>query len=92
MAKCKSTPFSATGQVAHGSEVVYHGYTVTTAVATAAILIRKGTSASGQIVDSIPSGTAAGATKYLTDGISCDGGLFFDLNGGTGTVNVLYES
>jgi hypothetical protein len=92
MAKCKSTPFTASGQVAHGSEVVYHGYTVTTATATAAILIRKGTSASGQIVDSIPASTAAGTTKYLSDGISCEGGLYFDINGATGTVNVLYES
>ena len=90
MAKCKSLPFSATGQVAYGSESVYHGYTVTTATATAAILIRK-TGASGQIVDSIPASTAAGTTKYLSDGISCDGGIYFDLNGGTGTVNVLFE-
>lgn len=92
MAKAKSRPFSATGQIAHGSEVVYHGYIVTTATATAAILIRKGTSASGQIVDSIPASTAAGSTKYLSDGISCEDGLYFDLNGGTGTVNVLFES
>ncbi len=92
MAKTKSTPFSATGQVATGSEVVYHGYIVTTAVATAAILIRKGTSTSGQIVDSIPASTAVGSFHYFSDGISCEGGLYFDLNGGTGTVNVLYES
>lgn len=92
MSKCKSTPFSATGIVANGSEVTYHGYTVTAATATATILIRKGTSASGQIVDAIPATTAIGSTKTFTDGISCEGGLFFDLNGATGTVNVHYES
>lgn len=91
MAKCKSTPFSATGQVAAGSEVVYHGFIVTTATATATILIRKA-NASGQIVDAIAASSAIGTSRYYDAGISCEGGLFFDLNGGTGTVNVLYES
>ena len=92
MAKTNSTPFSATGKVASGSEVVYHGYIVTTATATATILIRKTDAAGGQIVDAIPASTAIGANHYFSDGISCEGGLYFDLNGGTGTVNILYES
>ena len=92
MAKSKSLPFSATGIVATGSVAAYHGYTVTTVTATAAILIRKGNTSSGQILDLIPAATAAGATKYFSEGISSAGGIFFDLNGGTGTVNVLFQA
>lgn len=62
----------------------YGGYTVTTATATAAILVRNG--AAGTIIDSIPASTAAGSTKALTVALKCPNGVYFDLNGGTGTV------
>ena len=92
MAKAKSVPFSATGIVATGSVASYHGYTVVVVTAVAAILIRKGNAVTGQIIDVIPAATAAGTTKYMTDGLSSTGGIFFDLNGGTGTVNVLFQA
>lgn len=84
-----SASLSASAQVGH-ENAVYYGYTVTVVTATAAMYVRKGTSA-GQIIDLIPSGTAAGATKDYSLGIQCDGGLFFDLNGATGTVVIRYE-
>lgn len=68
---------------------VYYGYTVTVVTATAAINIRR-TSDSGQIIDVIPSGTAAGATKHITNGIHTDA-LFVDFNGASGTVVIHYE-
>jgi hypothetical protein len=69
---------------------VYHGYTVTVTTATAAINVRMG-SVSGQIIDVIPTGTAAGTTKYLADGVACPTGIFVDFTTGTGTVVVLFE-
>lgn len=81
---------TATGQIGLENSV-YYGYTVTVVTATAAINIRK-TSTTGQIIDVIPSGTAAGVSKlYGEPGVAADGGLFIDFNGGTGTVVVLYE-
>jgi hypothetical protein len=84
-----SASLSASAQVGQ-ENAVYYGYTVTVVTAVAAINIRK-TSLTGQIIDIIPSGTAAGATKDYSLGIQCDGGLFFDLNGATGTVVIRYE-
>lgn len=72
------------------SSSVYYGYTVTVVTATAAINIRKG-SVSGQIIDILPTATAAGATKSLAHGLQCEGGIFFDINGATGSVVVHYE-
>lgn len=72
------------------SSSVYYGYTVTVATATAAINIRKG-SVSGQIIDVIPATTAAGSTKSLAHGLQCEGGVYFDINGATGSVVVHYE-
>lgn len=82
---------SASGLVGGASSSsVYYGYTVTVVTATAAINIRKGTS-TGTIIDVIPAATAAGATKSLAHGIQCEGGIYFDINGATGTVVVHYE-
>ena len=72
------------------SSQVYHGYIVTTVTATAAINIRKGT-VSGQIIDIIPSGTAAGAKFSYAHGPQCEGGIFVDFNGASGGVVILYE-
>jgi hypothetical protein len=84
-----SVSLTASGRV--GLEnAVYHGYTVTVVTATAAINIRKG-SLTGQIVDVIPSATAAGATKTLNHGLAMDAGLFVDFNGASGTVVIHYE-
>jgi hypothetical protein len=84
-----SSSLTASAQVGQ-ENAVYYGYTVTVVTATAAINIRKGAS-NGQIIDVIPSGTAAGASKDRSLGVQCDGGLFFDLNGATGTVVIFYE-
>jgi hypothetical protein len=84
-----SASLTASAQVGQ-ENAVYYGYTVTVVTAAAAINIRKG-SASGQIIDVIPSATAAGASKDRSLGVQCDGGLFFDMNGATGTVVVFYE-
>jgi hypothetical protein len=72
------------------SSQVYYGYTITTVTATAAINIRRGT-VSGQIIDIIPSGTAAGATKSLAHGLQAEGGIYVDFNGASGGVVVHYE-
>ena len=84
-----SASLTASAQVGQ-ENAVYHGYTVTVTTATAAINIRKG-SASGQIVDVIPSATAAGATKTYNNGVAMDGGLFVDFGTATGTVVIHYE-
>ena len=86
-----SPSLTASGYVGGASSVsVYHGYTVTAATATAAINIRRGT-VSGQIIDVIPATTAAGTTKSLGHGLGCDGGIFVDFNGATGTLVIHYE-
>lgn len=84
-----SASLAASGQVGNNN-AVYHGYTVTVTTATAAINIRKN-SLTGQIVDVIPSATAAGASKTFAHGLAMDGGLFVDFNGATGTVVIHYE-
>lgn len=84
-----SDSLTASGQVGQ-KNAAYHGYVVTVTTATAAINIRKN-SLTGQIVDVIPSATAAGASKSLSNPIGMDGGLFVDFNGASGTVVILYE-
>ena len=84
-----SASLTASAQVGQ-ENAVYYGYTVTVVTATAAINIRKGSS-TGQIIDVIPIATAAGATKDYGLGVACDGGLFVDFNGGTGTLVIRYE-
>jgi hypothetical protein len=84
-----SPSLTASAQVGQGN-AVYYGYTVTVVTATAAINIRKN-SLTGQIIDVIPSATAAGATKDYSLGVACDGGLFVDFNGATGTVVIRHE-
>jgi hypothetical protein len=85
-----SASLTASGQVAKDSGNVYCGYTVTVVTAVGAINIRKATIA-GQIIDVIPSATAVGATKALSFGLQCDGGIFVEFNGGaTGTVVIHY--
>lgn len=69
----------------------YAGYTITVVTAVGAINVRRG-SASAQIVDVIPSGTAAGTTKTYDYPVQMDGGIFVEFAGGaTGTVVMLYE-
>ncbi len=91
--KCyPSSTLTASGLVG-SNNAVYHGYTITTVTATAAINIRRG-SVSGQIIDVIPSGTAAGATKSLNAGLEVGGGsagIFVDFNGATGGVVIHYR-
>jgi hypothetical protein len=84
-----SASLTASAQVGQ-ENAAYYGYTVTVVTATAAMYIRKGAS-NGQIIDVIPSGTAAGATKDYSLGVAMDGGLFVDFNGATGTVVIRYE-
>lgn len=87
-----SPTLTASGLVGQNN-AVYYGYTVTTVTATAAINIRRG-SVSGQIIDVIPSGTAAGTTKHLANGMAVGGdqaGIFVDFNGATGAVVIHYE-
>lgn len=82
---------SLTASAAVGlNNAVYYGYTVTVTTATAAINIRNG-SVSGQIVDVIPSGTTAGASKTFANGLALDDGIFVDFNGATGTVVIHHE-
>lgn len=86
-----SPTMTASGLVGGASSSsVYYGYTVTVVTATAAINIRRG-SVSGQIIDVIPSATAAGATKHLAHGLQCEGGIYFDINGASGSVVIHYE-
>lgn len=88
-------PFSmaATGYVGPAGSAShynkYGGFVVTTATATAPILIRNG--AGGTIVESIPAASAAGTRYTPSNPIACPAGVYFDLNGGTGTVTVLIE-
>lgn len=89
-AAIKSLPKAASGSVCTGLSK-YYGYIVSVVTATATILVRDGTDATGVIVDSIPAATAVGGTKSLVHPIQCTKGIFFDLNGATGTVQVLYE-
>jgi hypothetical protein len=85
-----SASLTASAQVGQ-ENTAYYGYTVTVVTAVGAINIRK-TSITGQIIDVIPSATAAGATKDYSLGIAMDGGLFVEFAGGaTGTVVVRYE-
>lgn len=84
-----SPALTASGQVGQ-SNAVYYGYTVTVLTAVAAVNIRKG-SLTGQIIDVIPVGTTAGTSKDRSLGVQCDGGIFLDLNGGSGTFVIFYE-
>lgn len=82
-------PLTASAKVREKNGV-YHGYTVTVATATGAINIRDSTSATGNIVDVIPAGTAAGTTKSLSWGAAMSNGIFVEFAGGaTGTVVIL---
>jgi hypothetical protein len=70
---------------------VYYGYSVVVVTAVGVINIRRG-SVSGQIIDVIPSGTAAGAGRSLAHGLQAEGGIYVEFNGGaTGSVVIHYE-
>lgn len=75
------------GAVSHANK--YGGFVVTTATATASILIRNG--AGGTIVESIAAASAAGTRYTSNHPIVCPSGVYFDLNGGTGTVTVFID-
>ena len=69
----------------------YYGYTVAVVTATAAITVYDNASAaSGTIIDVIPSGTAAGASKNFSAPIPCSAGVFAQLGSATGTVLFLH--
>lgn len=68
---------------------VYYGFVVTTATATAALLIRNGLS--GTVLGAIPITSAIGYNQFPGMGITADEGLYFDLNGGTGAVTIFYD-
>lgn len=89
-------PFShsATGYVGPAGTTIsnvnkFGGCTVTTVTATAAILIRNGPG--GTIVQSIPASAAVGTNYTPVMPILCPLGVYFDLNGGTGTVTVFAD-
>jgi hypothetical protein len=87
----KYQPVSSSGVVARGM-AKYYGYVVTTATATAAIQIRDAIAAgAGTVVDAIPAGTAIGSVRHFPHPIMCSTGITFDLNGGTGGINLLFE-
>jgi|APLak6261663543_1056040.scaffolds.fasta_scaffold34457_2 hypothetical protein len=68
---------------------IYTGYTVTTAVAVAAIVIRDSlTAGAGDIIDVIPIGAAAGSTKQRN--VIFKRGLFVDF-GATTTGTIIAE-
>lgn len=92
MSKSHYAVASADGLVKQGIGT-YHGYIITVVTAVGAIDIRDAVAAgAGTIIDTIPSGTAAGSYKYLCDGIALSTGLFVDFGAGaTGTVVALYE-
>jgi len=93
MENLKAFSHSATGYVGptgttpHANK--YGGCVVTTATATAAILIRNG--AAGTIVDAIAASSAIGTKRDPSYPIVCPLGVYFDLNGGTGTITVYVE-
>lgn len=74
-------------------QAVYRGFTVTTATAVGIIEIRDAVSAgTGVVIDTIPSGTAAGTRVEKTIGIVCETGLYIDYAAGsTGTIIAVYE-
>ncbi len=70
----------------------YYGFIVTTATATAAVQIRDSVAAAaGSVIDTTAAASAVGTTRTLNNPIECTTGLTFDLNGGTGTLVVMYE-
>ena len=82
---------AATAVAANGLSS-YYGYIVTTVTAVAALQIRDAAAAgAGTVIDTIPIGTAIGASKNFPFPIRCSTGLVFDLNGGTGGITLLYE-
>lgn len=90
-AAVKYKAVSASAAVATGFSK-YYGFTVTTAIATAAVQIRDATAAAGgTVIDTIAVGTAIGTTKALPHPVQCNSGIVFDLNGGTGAIVLLYE-
>lgn len=91
MMKTPYTILTASGLLG-GKNSVYHGFVVTTATATADIIIRDGTNTSGRIIDKIPATSAIGSNRSWAFGIACTDGLFIDFNGATGTVVFLHQS
>ena len=82
---------SATATAASG-RASYYGYVVTVVTAVAALQIRDSlTAGTGTVIDTIPIGTAIGSVRTFPFPISCNLGLTFDLNGGTGGITLLYE-
>ena len=82
---------SASGSVSLGFSK-YWRCIVTAATAPATLLVRNSTTAgSGDIIDAIPVTSAIGYSHLLNCPIDCSTGITFDLNGGTGTITLMYE-
>lgn len=80
---------SASGPVHTGPGVLL-GFIAQAAIATANPIIRDGFGTAGGVLQTCPVGATIGADTYLLKhGIPFSSGLYFDLNGGTGTVGVL---
>lgn len=82
---------TASGPVTQpGPGARYWGFTIAVTTATAAINVRNG-SATAAILDVIATGsTAANARVYGTP-LDFNAGIWADFNGGTGTVNFIFE-
>jgi hypothetical protein len=93
MAKANHSAAITADASVKASPCTYRGFTVLAATATAAIDIRDSTSAgAGVVIDTIPSGTAAGTRVEKAVGINCETGLYVDYGASaTGTVSILFE-
>ena len=92
MENLKNYSMSATGLVAGGVARInkFGGLCVSTATATATILIRDG--AAGPIIAAVPAASAAGYNIIPSIPVQANNGVYFDLNGGTGTISVWIDN
>lgn len=94
MENCKPYTMSATGNVGGTQGTVpqkFCGALVTAALgAGGAVLVRNGQG--GAIVAALPASSAIGVNQFPTIPVQCDRGVYFDLNGGSGTVTVFIDN
>lgn len=86
----RKVSFTNAAQLANTGVTHYWGYTVTT-VLNATVTITDSTNGTGTVIDTIPTGTAAGTTKTLTTPIKCTTGLYSTTPGTTGVLLVLFD-
>jgi len=93
MESLKAFSHSATGYVGPAGAVThvnkFGGVVVTTATATAALLIRNGVG--GTILAAIPVTSAIGYNIMPPVPIVAPAGVYLDLNGGTGTLTIYVD-